>query len=117
MPYVDAFVLAVPKESLEAYKPVARTAGEVWKEFGALAYVECIVDDVPYGELTSFPRAVQAKDNEIIAFSWIVYESRQQRDTINAKVMADPRIKAIMADSPFDGKRLIYGGFQTFLEL
>lgn len=117
MPYVDAFVVAVPKESLEAYKATARTAGEVWKEFGALAYVECIGDDVPYGELTSFPRAVQANDNEIIAFSWIVYESREQRDSINAKVMAAPRIQASMSALPFDGKRLIYGGFQTFLEL
>ena len=117
MPYVDAFVLAVPKESLEAYKAVARTAGEVWKEFGALAYVECIGDDVPYGELTSFPRAVQAKDNEIVALSWIVYESREQRDSVNAKVMADPRIQGIMSASPFDGKRLIHGGFETFLEL
>ena len=117
MPYVDVFVLAVPKQSLEAYKAVARTAGEVWKEFGALAYVECIGDDVPYGELTSFPRAVQAKDDEIVAFSWIVYESREQRDSVNAKVMADPRIQGIMSASPFDGKRLIYAGFETFLEL
>ena len=117
MPYVDAFVLAVPKQNLEAYKATARTAGEVWKEFGALAYVECIGDDVPYGELTSFPRAVQAKENEIVAFSWIVYESREQRDSINAKVMADPRIQAGMLALPFDGKRLIYGGFETFLEL
>jgi uncharacterized protein YbaA (DUF1428 family) len=69
MPYVDAFVLAVPKQSLEPYKALARTAGEVSKEFGALAYVECIDDDVPYGELTSFPRAVQEKDNEIVALS------------------------------------------------
>ena len=117
MPYVDAFVVAVPKESLEAYKVTARTAGEVWKEFGALAYVECVGDDVPYGELTSFPRAVQAKDNEVVAFSWIVYESREQRDSINAKVMADPRIQASMSALPFDGRRLIYGGFETFLEL
>jgi uncharacterized protein YbaA (DUF1428 family) len=117
MPYVDAFVVAVPKDGLAAYKATARTAGEVWKGFGALAYVECIGDDVPYGELTSFPRAVQANDNEIIAFSWIVYESREQRDSINAKVMADPRIQASMSALPFDGKRLIYGGFETFLEL
>jgi len=117
MPYVDAFVLAVPRQSLEAYKATARTAGEVWQEFGALAYVECIGDDVPYGELTSFPRAVQAKDNEIVVFSWIVYKSREQRDSINAKVMADSPTKAIMSAPPFDGKRVIYGGFETFLEL
>jgi uncharacterized protein YbaA (DUF1428 family) len=117
MPYVDAFVLAVPKQNLEAYKAMARTAGEVWKEAGALAYVECVGDDVPYGELTSFPRAVQAMDDEIVAFSWIVYESRERRDSINAKVMADPRIQGMMSALPFDGKRLIYGGFETFLAL
>ena len=78
--------------------------------------MECIGDDVPYGELTSFPRAVQANDDEIIAFSWIVYESREQRDAINAKVMADPRIQASMSALPFDGKRLIYGGFEMIVE-
>jgi uncharacterized protein YbaA (DUF1428 family) len=117
MPSVDGFVLAVPKQNIEAYKALARKAGEVWKEYGAIAYVECIGDDVPYGELTSFPRAVQAKDDEIVIFSWIVYESRQQRDAINAKVMADPRLKGDMSNMPFDGKRMIYGGFETFLEL
>jgi uncharacterized protein YbaA (DUF1428 family) len=117
MPYVDGFVLAVPKQNLDAYKAMARTAGEVWKEYGALAYVECLADDVPYGELTSFPRAVQAKEDEIVVFSWIVYESREQRDAVNAKVMADPRLKDSMSDAPFDAKRLIYGGFQTILEL
>jgi uncharacterized protein YbaA (DUF1428 family) len=117
VPYVDAFVLALPKQNLEAYKAMARTAGEVWKEFGALAYVECVADDVPYGEFTSFPRAVEAKDDEIVVFSWIVYESREQRDAVNAKVMADPRIQRAMSTLPFDGKRLIYGGFETFLEL
>jgi uncharacterized protein YbaA (DUF1428 family) len=117
MPYVDGFVLAVPTQNIEAYKALARTAGEVWKEYGALAYVECIGDDVPYGELTSFPRAVQAKDDEVVIFSWIVYESREQRDAINAKVMADPRLKGGMSNMPFDGKRMIHGGFRTFLEL
>lgn len=117
MPYVDGFVLAVPKQNIEAYKTLARTAGEVWKEYGALAYVECVGNDVPYGELTSLPRAVQAKDDEIVVFSWIVYESREQRDLVNAKVMADPRLKGAMSDMPFDGKRMIYGGFETFLEL
>jgi uncharacterized protein YbaA (DUF1428 family) len=117
MPYVDGFVLAVPKQNLEAYKAMARTAGEVWKEHGALAYVECVGDDVPYGKLTSFPRAVEAKEDEIVIFSWIVYETREQRDSINAKVMADPRLKHDMSDMPFDPKRMIYGGFATFLEL
>jgi uncharacterized protein YbaA (DUF1428 family) len=117
MSYVDGFVIAVPKQNIEAYKAMARKAGEVWKEHGALAYVECIGDDVPYGELTSFPRAVQAKDDEVVIFSWIVHESREQRDAVNAKAMADPRLKGEMADMPFDGKRMIYGGFEAFLEL
>jgi uncharacterized protein YbaA (DUF1428 family) len=117
MPYVDGFVVAVPKDKIEDYKALARKAGEIWKEHGALAFVECIGDDVPYGEVTSFPRAVQAKDDEIVVFSWIVYESREQRDAVNAKVMADPRLKADMSEMPFDGKRMIYGGFKAFLEL
>ena len=117
MPYVDGFVLAVPKANLEAYKDIARNAGAVWKDPGALAYVECIVDDSPYGEVTSFPRAVQAKDDEVVVFSWIVYASRAQRDEINAKVMADPRIKMDPAKMPFDGQRMIFGGFESFVEL
>jgi uncharacterized protein YbaA (DUF1428 family) len=117
MPYVDGFVIPVPKQKLDAYKALARLGGEVWKEHGALAYVECIGEDVPYGELTSFPRAVQAKDDEIVVFSWIIYESRQHRDAVMAKVMADPRLKDSMTNMPFDGKRMIFGGFETFLEL
>jgi len=117
MSYVDGFVVAVPKANIEAYKEMARKSGDVWKEHGALAYVECIGDDVPYGEVTSFPRAVQAKDDETVVFSWVVYESREKRDAIIAKVMADPRLKDSMANAPFDGKRMIYGGFQTFMEL
>ena len=117
MAYVDGFVLAVPKDKLEAYREMAQAAGEVWKEYGALAFVECVGDDVPYGELTSFPRAVQATDEEVVVFSWIIYESREQRDEINAKVMADPRIKASMDAVPFDAKRMIYGGFKPVVEL
>jgi len=117
MSYVDGFVLAVPKQSMDAYKAMAQTAGAVWKEYGALAYVECWGDDVPFGELTSFPRAVQARDDEVVVFSWIVYESREKRDEINARVMADPRVKCEPADMPFDGKRMIYGGFKSFIDL
>jgi uncharacterized protein YbaA (DUF1428 family) len=117
MSYVDGFVLAVPKENIEAYKELARKAGEVWMEHGATAYVEAIGDDVPYGELTSFPRAVQAKENEIVIFSWIVYPSREKRDEVMGKVMADPRLKAGMENMPFDGKRMIFGGFQSFIAL
>lgn len=117
MSYVDGFVLAVPKDNLDAYRKMATEAGAVWKEYGALAYVECIADDVPYGEITSFPRAVQAKDDEVVVFSWIVYESREKRDAVNAKVMADPRMKPDWDTMPFDAKRMIYGGFKSFLDL
>lgn len=117
MTYVDGFVLAVPKANLETYKELARQAGEVWKEHGALAYVECVADDVPYGELTSFPRAVQAKDDETVVFSWIVYPSRQDRDAVMEKVMADPRTRPNFEAMPFDTRRMIFGGFETFMQL
>ena len=117
MSYVDGFVCAVSKNRLDDYRKLAEIAGQVWKEHGALAYVECLADDVPYGEITSFPRAVQAKDDEVVVLSWITYASRADRDAINAKVMADPRLKAGMENTPFDGKRMIYGGFRPILEL
>lgn len=116
MPYVDGFVLAVPKDKIDAYKEMAELGAKVWMEYGALSYVECFGDDVPYGELTSFPRAVQAKDDEIVVFSWITYESRAKRDEINAKVMTDPRMNGYdPSNTPFDGKRMIFGGFESFL--
>ncbi|CAM5765873.1 RNA signal recognition particle [Labrys miyagiensis] len=117
MAYVDGFVVAVPRQNLKAYEDMARLAGKVWKEHGALTYVECVGDDVPFGELTSFPRSVQAKDDEVVVFSWITYSSREARDAINAKVMADPRLKDSMTNTPFDGKRMIYGGFTTLMEM
>jgi len=117
MAYVDGFILAVPRANLDAYKEMARAAGAVWKEHGALSYVECIGDDTPHGELTSFPRAVQAKEDEIVIFAWITYPSRDVRDEINAKVMEDPRFADSMQNSLFDSKRMIYGGFEPFLEL
>ncbi|MDX3977180.1 DUF1428 domain-containing protein [Shinella sp.] len=117
MTYVDGFLLAVPKANLEAYKDMARLGGEVWKDYGAIDYVECIGDDVPYGELTSFPRAVQAKEDEVVVFSWITYESREKRDEIMAKVMADERLTGDQWKNVFDGKRMIYGGFRAFVEL
>ena len=117
MSYVDGFVVPVAREKLDAYKAMTRTAGQVWKEHGALAYVECLGDDVPYGERTSFPRAVQANDDELVIFSWIVYESRAHRDAVCAKVMADPRMKDSMTNMPFDGRRLIHGGFEMFLQM
>jgi len=114
VPYVDGFVIPVSKDKIDAYKAQARTAGEVWMEYGALSFVECIGDDVPYGDLTSFPRAVQARDDEVVIFSWVVYRSRADRDAIMEKVMADPRLKQ---DMPFDGKRLIFGGFEMWLQM
>lgn len=117
MAYVDGFILAVPKDKMEEYKESARLGEKVWKEYGALDYVECIADDVPYGEVTSFPRAVQAKEDETVIFSWAVYKSREHRDEVLKKVMADPRMKMDAAQMPFDGKRLIYGGFQPLLGL
>lgn len=115
MPYVDGFVLAVPKDKMEAYKAAATLAGEVWMEHGALSYVECLADDVSVGELTSFPRAVMAKDDEAVVFAWITYPSRAARDATMQKVFADPRMKPQMENLPFDGKRMIYGGFQSII--
>lgn len=115
MPYVDGFVLAVPRSRLDDYRKMAALGAEVWMELGALSYVECLADDVPYGELTSFPRAVQATDDEVVVFSWITYASREKRDEINAKVMTDPRMQQWQSDMPFDGKRMIYGGFESFI--
>src|ERR687897_438309 len=113
--YVDGFVIAVPKDKLEDYKKMARDAATVWREHGATSYVECLADDVPYGELTSFPRAVQAKENEIVIFAWVTYESREARDRIMKKVMEDPRMQGDMEKMPFDGKRMIFGGFESFV--
>ncbi len=98
---------------------MAQRAGKIWMEHGALQYVECVGDDVPVGKLTSFPRAVKLKKDETVVFSWIVYKSRAQRDRINKKVMADPRLAEMMDPKalPFDGKRMIFGGFKTFLDL
>jgi uncharacterized protein YbaA (DUF1428 family) len=117
MAYVDGFLIPVPKARLDDYKALAVMAAGVWKEHGAIASVECIGDDVPHGELTSFPRAVQLEEDEIVVFSWIVYESRAKRDEVNAKVMADPRMQGNMEDMPFSGKRLIFGGFTPIVGL
>lgn len=119
MAYVDGFVVPVPKQGLAEYRRMARRAGKVWKEHGALAYVECIGDDVPEGKRTSFPKGVKLKPDEVVAFSWIVYPSRAQRDRINKRVMADPRLADMMDPKalPFDGKRMIWGGFKTIVQL
>jgi len=115
MAYVDGFVLAVPKANIEAYKAMAEKCGAIWKEYGAIEYVECIGDDTPYGELTSFPRSVHAKEDEIVIFSWIIYPDKATRDACNKLVMEDPRLQGMDKDMPFDGKRMIYGGFVPFM--
>ena len=119
MPYVDGFIVAVPKKNLDAYKSLAKKAGKIWREYGALDYHEWVADDVKVGKLTSFPRAVKMKPSETVVFSWITYKSRAQRDKINAKVMADPRLKDMMdmKSMPFDGKRMIYGGFKSLVKV
>jgi uncharacterized protein YbaA (DUF1428 family) len=116
MAYVDGFVVAVPKANIEEYKAMATQAGKVWMEHGAKQFVECAGDDVPPGEVTSFPLAVKAKDDETVFFSWIVYESRAERDRILKLVMADERLKHDMDSMPFDAKRMIYGGFEVAVE-
>jgi uncharacterized protein YbaA (DUF1428 family) len=119
MPYVDGFVVPVPKKKLKAYFAMARAAGKVWKEYGALDFHECVADDVKPGKWTSFPRSVKLKADETVVFSWITYKSRAQRDRVLAKVMKDPRItKSMQAQpAPFDGKRMIFGGFKVQVSL
>ena len=119
MAYVDGFVVPVPKKKLDAYRRIARKAGKVWREHGALEYVECVADDVKPGKWTSFPQAVKLKPGEAVWFSWIVYKSRQHRDRVNAKVMKDKRLAPMMDPKamPFDGKRMFWGGFKVMVSL
>ena len=119
MPYVDGFVVPVPTANLAAYRRMAKKAGAIWREYGALEYNECLGDDVPPGKSTSFPQSVKLKDGETVVFAWIVYKSRKDRDRINAKVMADPRLSemAQAKNLPFDGKRMFWGGFKTMISL
>lgn len=117
MPYVDGFILAIPKRNMKAYRAMALKAGKIWREHGALEYRECMGDDTPLGKVTSFPRSVKLKRGEVVVFSWITYKSRKDRDRINALVMADSRLAKMMDPKklPFDGKRMIWGGFKTFI--
>ena len=119
MAYVDGYVLPVPTANLAAYRRMAKKAGEVWRDHGALEYHECVADDVQPGKLTSFPQSVKLKEGETVVFAWIVYKSRKDRDRINAKVMADPRLASMMdgKNMPFDGKRMFWGGFKTMVSL
>ncbi|MDX2221553.1 MAG: DUF1428 domain-containing protein [Rhodospirillaceae bacterium] len=119
MTYIDGFVVPVPKKNLPAYRALARKAGKVWREHGALEVKECVADHVEVGKWTSFPRAVKLKRGETVVFSYIVYRSRKHRDAVNAKVQADPRMaKMILGQAvPFDGKRMIWGGFKVFVSV
>src|SRR5574341_877664 len=115
--YVDGFVLPVPKKNLAAYRRMAQKAGGVWREHGALEYIECVADDVKPGRWTSFPQSVRLKRNETVVFAYIVYKSRAQRDRVNAGAMRDPRLARMMDPRamPFDTKRMFWGGFRTIV--
>jgi len=119
MPYVDGFVVPVKKTDIERYKEVSRQCGAIWREHGALEFRECIADDVRPGKLTSFPQSVLLEDDEVVVFSWIVHASREARDASNDKVMKDPRMAPFMTPEgmPFDGKRLVYGGFEMAVDM
>ena len=119
MAYVDGFVVPVPTRKIKDYLAISRKAGKVWKDHGALEYVECVADDVKPGKWTSFPRSVKLKKDETVIFSYIVYTSRAARDRCMAKVMKDPRLAKMMdpKSMPFDGKRMIFGGFKSKVSL
>ncbi|MDX6581574.1 MAG: hypothetical protein QOI10_758 [Solirubrobacterales bacterium] len=116
--YVDGFVVPVKQGKVDEYRAIAEQAGALWREFGALEYKECIADDVDPGKSTSFPRSVKLEDDEVVAFSWITYESKAKRDEVNAKVMADPRLKEMMGegDPPMDMGRMFFGGFEVIVD-
>ena len=118
MSYIDNFVIPVPKANLDKYRAMSEKSAAVWKEHGALQYSEAVADDVQPGKVTSFPQAVQLKDDETVVVGWVVYKSREDRDAIMAKVMADPRLADMMSGSnmPFDGKRMFWGGFKSLVE-
>lgn len=110
--YVDGFVVPVPRDRLNDYLEMAREAGKLWREHGALEFRECVADDVTVGEVTSFPRSVHVDEGETVVFSWIGFASREERDHVNGAVMKDPRFEDLTKrEMPFDGKRMIYGGF------
>jgi uncharacterized protein YbaA (DUF1428 family) len=119
MSYVDGFVIPVPKKKLKEYVRLSRKGGQVWRDHGALQYVESVAEDVKFGKLTSFPRSVKVKAGETVVFSFIVYRSRAHRDRVNAKAMKDPRLLGMMDPKkmPFDPKRMIWGGFKVLVEM
>ena len=118
MKYVDGYVVPVPKKKLKAYRAMAQKAAKIWREHGALQYKECVADDVKRGKWTSFPQSVKLKSNETVVFAYVVYKSRAHRDSVNKKVMSDPRLEAMCdpKNLPFDGKRMFWGGFKAIVE-
>lgn len=119
MAYVDGFLIPMPKKNLRAYRAMAEKAGKIWKEYGAIEYRECVGDDLKSEWGMPFPKAAKAKAGETVVFSWIIYKSRKHRDAVNKKIMADPRIAAMMQDKkpPFDVKRMCYGGFNIIVDM
>jgi uncharacterized protein YbaA (DUF1428 family) len=117
--YVDGYVLPVPKKKIAAYRRMAQKAGKIWREHGALEFVETVADDVKPGKVTSFPRSVKLKSGETVVFSYIVFKSRKDRDRVNAKVMKDKRLSTMMGpkEMPFDAKRMFWGGFRPIVVL
>lgn len=119
MKYVDGYVLPVPKKNLAAYRRMAQKAGKVWMDHGALQFCECVGDDLKTKMAASFPATINLKPGETVVFSWIMFKSRAHRDSVNAKVMKDPRLAEMMdmKSMPFDSKRMVYGGFKTVVDL
>jgi uncharacterized protein YbaA (DUF1428 family) len=117
--YVDGYVVPVPLDRLDDYRRLARKAGRIWMEYGALEVRECVADDVKPGKRTSFPQSVKLKEGETVVFSWIAFRSRRDRDRINDRVMKDPRLADMMDPKamPFDAKRMFWGGFKGMVEL
>ena len=118
MPYVDGFLIPMPKKNIPAYRRMARAASKIWMEHGALEYRECVGDDLSSKFGTPFPKLTRAKPSETVVFAWVVYKSKAHRDRVNKKIMADPRIAKMMEgkQNPFDPKRMAYGGFKVLVE-
>ena len=118
MKYVDGYVFPVPKNNLAAYRRMAREAGKVWREYGALEFRECVGDDLKTKMAVSFPRTIKLKRGEVVVFSWIIFKSRAHRDSVNSKVMKNPRLAKMMDTKamPFDPKRMVYGGFKVVVD-
>ncbi|RXA17285.1 DUF1428 domain-containing protein [Methanosarcina sp. MSH10X1] len=116
--YVDGFLIPIAKDRVNEYRVMAQKGSEIWKEIGALEYYECIGDDLDVEDMVSFKKAADTSEDETVIFSWIVFESKEHRDRVNAAVMSDPRIKEMMesgAEPPFDYRRMAYGGFKTLV--